>query len=75
MNGLYTMLAAIQRASSTYPVTDNLAAAMGTARRQCRDGTLKTVEGMGFARHNDFKAAYIVIAAFLALRHGNLLVL
>jgi hypothetical protein len=60
---LGAMCTAIEHPIRFHAVTDHPAAAVSTRRRKGVDGTLETIEHMGFAAPPNFKAFIVYIAA------------
>jgi hypothetical protein len=55
------------------PVPDDFAIAMRTGGRQAMNGALKTVKGVSLSGDDYLERPLVVIAAYFASSHGNLL--
>jgi hypothetical protein len=56
--------AAIKHAVGFHAMTDDPAPTMGAGRRQCMDGTFKTIENMGRTAHAYFKTLIVHVSAY-----------
>jgi hypothetical protein len=67
------MGAAEERAFGLHPVAYDFATAVFTGRGKPVDGAFEAVEGIGVSGGDDLEGEVVVVAADLALSHGDLL--